>query len=144
LYSFSPFPQFYPRAITIFWCVFLIFFLVCLFVCFPLILLLLQGVSKDASAAEIKRAYRHLALQYHPDKNKDDPEAEKKFIEISNAYEILSDEEKRRTYDQFGESAFQQGGPGGGGPGGDFFRQGGQNSFRRSFGRSDAFRMFEE
>ncbi|MGB3242276.1 MAG: molecular chaperone DnaJ [Candidatus Omnitrophota bacterium] len=67
------------------------------------------GVRRDASADEIKKAYRKLAVKYHPDKNPDNKEAEEKFKEISHAYEILSDPEKRRQYDQFGESAFQYG-----------------------------------
>jgi len=73
------------------------------------------GVAKDASAEEIKRAYRKLALQWHPDKNKS-AEAEEKFKEINEAYEILSDPQKRRAYDQFGHAAFEPGGgPFGGG-----------------------------
>lgn len=73
------------------------------------------GVSKSASVDEIKRAYRKLALQYHPDKNKT-KEGEIKFKEVTKAYEILSDAQKRQTYDQFGAAAFEQGGPGGQGP----------------------------
>ncbi|MGB3241458.1 MAG: DnaJ domain-containing protein, partial [Candidatus Omnitrophota bacterium] len=69
----------------------------------------LLGVRRDASADEIKKAYRKLAVKYHPDKNPDNKEAEEKFKEISHAYEILSSPEKRRQYDQFGESAFQYG-----------------------------------
>jgi DnaJ-class molecular chaperone len=63
------------------------------------------GVKQDASAAEIKKAYRQLALKYHPDRNKSSDAADK-FKEISEAYEVLSNPEKRRTYDQFGHSAF--------------------------------------
>ncbi|MBI3984402.1 MAG: J domain-containing protein [Candidatus Levybacteria bacterium] len=84
------------------------------------------GVSKSASAEDIKKAYRKLALQYHPDRNKG-KESEDKFKEVTKAYEVLSDPSKRQTYDQFGEAAFQQGGPGAGGPfGGGFQGQGGQ------------------
>ena len=71
------------------------------------------GVSKDASDAEIKSAFRKLAKKYHPDVNKE-PDAEAKFKEIGEAYSILSDPQKRKTYDQFGSAAFEQGGAGGG------------------------------
>ena len=60
------------------------------------------GVSKDADQDEIKKAYRKLARQYHPDVNPDDPKAEEKFKEINEAYQVLSDEDKRKKYDQFG------------------------------------------
>lgn len=77
------------------------------------------GVQRDASPEEIKKAYRRLARKYHPDANKDDPQAEERFIEIKEAYEVLSDPEKRRAYDQFGHAAFNgQAGPGGFGSGG--------------------------
>ncbi|MEE3392261.1 MAG: molecular chaperone DnaJ [Lachnospiraceae bacterium] len=72
------------------------------------------GVNKDASASEIKSAYRKLAKKYHPDANPGDKNAEEKFKEASEAYAILSDEDKRRQYDQFGHAAFE-GGAGGGG-----------------------------
>ncbi|MCG8701805.1 MAG: DnaJ domain-containing protein, partial [Bacteroidales bacterium] len=62
------------------------------------------GVSKSASQDEIKKAYRKMALQYHPDKNPDDKEAEEKFKEAAEAYEILSDQNKRSRYDQFGHA----------------------------------------
>lgn len=72
------------------------------------------GVQKGASADEIKKAYRKKAIQYHPDKNPGDKEAEEKFKEAAEAYEVLSDESKRARYDQFGHAAFE-GGAGGGG-----------------------------
>ena len=70
------------------------------------------GVSKTATDEEIKRAFRKLAKQYHPDINKE-PGAEEKFKEIGEAYAVLSDATKRRQYDQFGHAAFQNGGTGG-------------------------------
>ena len=73
------------------------------------------GVSKTASDAEIKKAYRQVAKKYHPDVNPGNAEAEAKFKEASEAYAILSDAEKRKQYDQFGHAAFEQGGPGAGG-----------------------------
>lgn len=73
------------------------------------------GVSKGASADEIKKSYRKLAMKYHPDRNPNNPQAEHKFKEISQAYEVLSDEQKRAAYDRFGEQAFEQGGMGAGG-----------------------------
>lgn len=114
------------------------------------------GVSKNASVDEIKKAYRKLALQYHPDRNKDKA-SEEKFKEVTKAYEILSDSSKRQTYDQFGEAAFQQGGPGAGGPFGGFGTQNGRygpftytyttsgNQAGFDFGGfSDPFEIFEQ
>lgn len=75
------------------------------------------GVDKSASADELKKSYRKLAMKYHPDRNKDNPEAEAKFKEISQAYDILKDEDKRAAYDRYGAAAFD-GSMGGGGPGG--------------------------
>ena len=79
------------------------------------------GVSKSASADEIKRAYRQLAKKYHPDMNPGDAEAEARFKEVNEAYAVLSDEEKKAKYDQYGHAAFDPtagGGYGGGGFGG--------------------------
>lgn len=76
------------------------------------------GVSKSASADEIKKAYRKLAIKYHPDKNPDDTEAEAKFKEAAEAYEVLGNAEKRQKYDQYGHQAFGAGAGGGFGGGG--------------------------
>ena len=73
------------------------------------------GVDRNASDEEIKKAYRKLAVQYHPDKNPGDKEAEEKFKQISAAFEVLKDGDKRRKYDQFGHDAFRGGGTGAGG-----------------------------
>lgn len=76
------------------------------------------GLSKSASQDEIKKAYRKQALKYHPDKNPGDKEAEQRFKDISEAYEVLSDPQKRQMYDQYGADALKAGMAGGGGPGG--------------------------
>ena len=76
------------------------------------------GISRDADAAAIKRAYRKLAKKYHPDMNPGDKVAEQKFKEASEAYAVLSDAEKRKKYDQFGHAAFEGGAGGAGGYGG--------------------------
>ncbi len=99
------------------------------------------GVSKGASADEIKKAYRKLALKYHPDKNPDDKGAEEKFKEAAEAYEVLSDENKKARYDRFGHAGVGQGNPGFGGSGGmtmeDIFSQ-----FGDIFGDSGGFGSF--
>jgi molecular chaperone DnaJ len=74
------------------------------------------GVSRQANAEELKKAYRKLAIQFHPDKNPGDKKAEEKFKELSEAYEVLTNPQKRQMYDQFGHAGLGQGGPGG--PGG--------------------------
>lgn len=76
------------------------------------------GVSKTATPEEIKKAYRKMAIKYHPDKNPGDKEAEEKFKEAAEAYDVLSNADKRQKYDQFGHSMGPQGFPGGGGFGG--------------------------
>ena len=97
------------------------------------------GVPKTATQDELKKAYRKLARQYHPDLHKDDPNCAEKFKECSEAYSVLSDEQKRAQYDQFGHAAFENGGAGGnpfGGFGGfEGFGQGGA-------GMEDIFDMF--
>ena len=75
----------------------------------------LLGISKDASAAEIKKAYRKMAVKYHPDKNPDNKEAEEKFKAAAEAYEVLSNPEKKAKYDQYGHAAFDGAGGFGGG-----------------------------
>jgi len=88
------------------------------------------GVNKQATTKQIKSAYRKLAKEMHPDKNRDDPNANEKFQDISAAYEVLSDKEKREVYNRGGEEALKDNGGGGGGddPFGDFFG-GGFGSF---------------
>src|SRR5690349_10762595 len=73
------------------------------------------GVARNASESDIKKAYRRLAMKYHPDRNPDNKEAEEQFKKVKNAYEILSDKQKRAYYDQFGH--VEEGMGGGPGPG---------------------------
>ena len=73
------------------------------------------GISKGASSSEIKKAYRKKAIEYHPDKNPGDVKAEENFKKAAEAYEVLSDPDKKARYDQFGHQAFEGGGFGGGG-----------------------------
>ena len=114
------------------------------------------GVTKTATDAELKAAYRKQALQWHPDRNKT-KDAEVKFKEVNEAYEVLSDPQKRQTYDQFGHAAFQQGGVGSGqspfSGGSPFGGAGRQGPFTWSytttgdmgdFGFSDPFEIFEQ
>ena len=86
------------------------------------------GVSRDASERDIKKAYKRLAMKFHPDRNQGDETAPEKFKEVKVAYEILTDAQKRSAYDQYGHAAFEQGGMGGGGFGG------GQGDFGDIFG----------
>jgi DnaJ-class molecular chaperone len=114
------------------------------------------GVNKSASETEIKKAYRKLALEYHPDRNKS-KEAEVKFKEVTKAYEVLSDPKKKQMYDQYGSAAFEQAGGGGGAGGpfggfGGFGQQGQKGPFTYSWsssgadtgGFSDPFDIFEQ
>ena len=91
------------------------------------------GLSKGASAEEIKKAYRSLAKKYHPDMNPGDSEAEAKFKEVNEAYAVLSDDEKRQKYDQFGHAAFDSASGGG---------YGGFGGFDGGFDFSDLFSSF--
>jgi len=85
------------------------------------------GISRSASSQDIKKAYLQLAKKYHPDTNTDDPNAEQKFKELSEAYDVLKDEQKRAAYDRFGHRAFENGGAGA--AGGGFGGFGGQGGF---------------
>ena len=85
------------------------------------------GVSRDVDQKELKKAYRKLAMKYHPDRNPDDKDADAKFKEATEAYEVLGDAQKRQAYDQFGHAGVDGqagggfgGGAGGGAGGGDF------------------------
>ena len=96
------------------------------------------GVSKSASADEIKKSYRKVAMQYHPDRNPGDKEAEEKFKEVAEAYEVLSDPKKKEIFDKYGEEGLKAGaGGGGGGPGGA-----GQQFFYSNVDPHQTFRMF--
>ncbi|MBQ8662146.1 MAG: molecular chaperone DnaJ, partial [Alphaproteobacteria bacterium] len=99
-------------------------------------------VSRTAGGEEIKKAFRRLAMQYHPDRNPGNKEAEQKFKEINEAYEVLKDEQKRAAYDRYGHQAFANGGSGmGGNPFGGFdFNFGGAGGFADIF--SDVFSEF--
>lgn len=90
------------------------------------------GVGRDADEREIKKAYKRLAMKHHPDRNQGDKDSEEKFKEIKEAYEVLTDAQKKAAYDQYGHAAFEQGGMGGGGFGGGF--GGGGADFNDIFG----------
>ena len=95
------------------------------------------GVAKGTSEEDMKKAYRKLAMQYHPDRNKDNKDAESKFKELNQAYDVLKDPQKRAAYDRFGHNAFTNGGMGGAGGGGGFnpggFGGGGMGGFADIF-----------
>lgn len=98
------------------------------------------GIDKSASQSEIKKAYHKLAMQYHPDRNQGNKDAEKRFKEINEAYEVLKDEQKRAAYDKFGHDAFSQNA---GGYGGGFNQQrGGFSGFQSSFHDDDFLNDF--
>ncbi len=102
------------------------------------------GVTKDASQADIKSAYRKKATEWHPDKHKNNKEeAEKRFKEINEAYQVLSDTQKRKAYDQFGHAAFSPGGGRGKGPFSYTYTQGSGNPFS-GFDFGDPFEIFEQ
>jgi molecular chaperone DnaJ len=93
------------------------------------------GVAKNASEADIKKAYRRLAMKHHPDRNPDDKSAEARFKEVNEAYEILTDAQKRAAYDQFGHAGVDPSmAAGGRGPGGGFYGAAGSASFADIFG----------
>ena len=92
------------------------------------------GVERGASADEMKKSYRKLAMQFHPDRNPGDAKAEAKFKEINEAYDVLKDDQKRAAYDRFGHAAFEQGGGGAGGFGAGFGGGGLGDIFEQVFG----------
>ena len=94
----------------------------------------LLGVSRTCTEAELKSAFRKAAMQHHPDRNPGDKEAEVKFKEINEAYQALSDKDKRAAYDRFGHAAFEQGGGGPGGFGADGFASSMSDIFEDLFG----------
>ena len=94
----------------------------------------LLGVARSCTEAELKSAFRKAAMQHHPDRNPGDKDAEVKFKEINEAYQALSDKEKRAAYDRFGHAAFEQGGGGAGGFGGDGFAYSMSDIFDDLFG----------
>ena len=113
------------------------------------------GVPRDADDAALKRAYRKNAVRWHPDKNKGSAEAEEKFKQVGEAYDVLSDSNKRAVYDQYGEEGLKRGapppgtpgagpGPGAGAPDRGFGFSGAPGGGRYEFSGDDAFHIFEQ
>ena len=102
----------------------------------------LLGVKRTATKAEIKKAFKKLSLKYHPDKNKDNPKkAKEMFIKIANAYEVLSNDEKRKIYDQYGEEGVKANEQGGGGAHFNFDNMGFEDIFNQFFGKGGGFKF---
>lgn len=100
------------------------------------------GISRNADAAAIKKAYRKLAKKYHPDTNQGNADAEKKFKEVTEAYDVLSDPKKKKLYDQFGQAAFDQSAQGAQGTGQGFGGFGGFGRFHDDSRQDGEYREY--